>query len=95
MGDYQPYRPSNGTEGDCFTAAWCSRCERDVGYKSATCEEGCGILVRTYAYAIDDPEYPTEWRMASDGAPYCTAFVPIGNEIPDPLDPAAVIAPLL
>ena len=64
------YRPSNGSEGECFMAEWCSCCEHEW-YSE---EEGCDILGNTMAFDIDDPNYPNEWRYNSEGKPICTAF---------------------
>lgn len=64
----EPYRPSNGTEGDCFMAQFCNNCVRDMNPDSP-----CRILTDTFIYSIDDPEYPKEWIEDDDGA-RCTAF---------------------
>lgn len=88
----QPYRPSNGTEGEDFYARNCARClgERDYresGYDAG--ELGCKILTASYAYGIDDPNYPKEW-VRDEGPwelsnPRCTAFVEDhGQTIPPP-----------
>lgn len=69
---WEPYRPSNGTEGDIFRERYCDRCLKD--------EHGdCGILVRTLAFDIGDTKYPVEWRRPKDdeswpGRAECTAF---------------------
>jgi hypothetical protein len=60
----QPYRPSNGTEGDSFMAAFCERCMKF---------SHCKILARSMAFRIDDPEYPTQWIRDDEGA-RCTSF---------------------
>lgn len=64
------YRPSNGTEGECFQGQWCERCTKD----DADNEVYCDILTRTAAFGIEDPEYPKEWTYGDDGQPICTAF---------------------
>lgn len=69
------YRPSCGTEGECFQAAWCDKCEREEH------DEDCEILCNTYCYDVNDPEYPKEWIYGKHG-PECTAFIPIGDPIP-------------
>lgn len=81
---WEPYRPSNGTEGEMFMEQWCSRCARDVAYRNNKPEYGCRILAATFVFDIDDPEYPKEWiRQATDdewpGTARCTAFVPTGE----------------
>jgi hypothetical protein len=63
----EKYRPSNGTEGECFMAEWCDRCAKDAKPLS------CSIITDTMAYDVDDAEYPSEWVW--DGkTPRCTAF---------------------
>ena len=74
------YRPSNGTEGECFINDFCGMCERD---KDAEEGEGCPILAATMAYDVDDPKYPREWICTSNG-PKCTAFIPLGDPVPPP-----------
>lgn len=75
MSESRPYRPSNGTEGHGFIAAWCDICARDDGGR-------CPILARTMAHAVDEPSYPTEWSFDDAGAPQCTAYVPAGDPLP-------------
>lgn len=77
----QKYRPSNGTEGDCFFEAWCWQCASDQSVP-----EGCQIIGATMAYDVNDPDYPQEWQYGKDGQPCCTAFVPAGQPIPAPRD---------
>jgi hypothetical protein len=66
----KPYRPSNGSEGECFQLAFCNQCTKD------TEDVMCDILNRSFWYPIGDPEYPTEWIVDDDGLnnPRCTAF---------------------
>lgn len=68
----EPYRPSNGTDGEGFMGAWCERCARDVGHN-------CSILARALAFDLEDPEYPKEWVRLTvrPWTPSCTAFVPM------------------
>lgn len=79
MADTRPYRPSNGTDGECFQAAFCERCEKDR-YES----KPCPILGRTFYLDVDDPKYPKEWVMDVEGwpgKPRCTAFVERGTSV--------------
>ena len=86
----QKYRPSNGTEGEIFFDAWCRECARDrsmsegVPLEECDDDEVCGIISRTFAHDVDDPEYPHEWQCGPDGQPRCTAFVEVGEPIPEP-----------
>jgi hypothetical protein len=84
------YRPSNGTEGDFFFDRFCFHCERDRKFQEGgDGSEGCDILARTFALDEDDPNYPTEWVWADedgDVVPVCTAFLPIGAQLPTDAD---------
>lgn len=65
----EPYRPSNGTDGDAFEARWCARCAKFRGGK-------CGILFRAFAHDVDHPAYPREWvRTEEHRWGTCTAFM--------------------
>lgn len=64
----KPYRPSNGTEGDYFEAAWCSDCAKQV-------EDACPIFMAMLFYRADEPEYPSEVKYGSDGHPVCLGHV--------------------
>ena len=68
---WEPYRPSNGTEGDIFRADWCEKCTKDV-------DGDCRIIALSMAYDVDEPEYPKEWRRRADATEWpgaeCTAF---------------------
>ena len=86
----QKYRPSNGTEGDCFFAAWCHNCQRDKAMREGCdideCDdnERCEIIASTMCFNVEDAEYPQEWQIGKDGQPCCTAFVPAGQPLPAP-----------
>jgi len=74
------YRPSNGTEGAEFCEAWCDRCVKDVAAQRGDFENGCYIRAATYAFEVDDPEYPSEWTYDATGQPCCTAFEEASKE---------------
>lgn len=89
----EKYRPSNCTEGDCFFAAWCSKCARDNLLREDTafeqCLDGdegdlCEIIGKTFEHDVSDPVYPVEWQYGKDGQPCCTAFILKGEPIPAP-----------
>ena len=61
----EKWRPSNGTEGDLFFTAMCSRCNA---------KETCPIPAQTMAFDTGDDEYPEEWCIDNFGQPTCTAF---------------------
>ncbi len=73
------YRPSNGTEGDIFEDRFCNRCKREAKFRrTEDGSDGCSILMKVMAYAVDDPKYPAEW-IVNLHDPYgstarCTAF---------------------
>lgn len=70
MTDTEPYRPSNGTEGEMFCKDWCRRCRREQNGRQ------CKILTATLIYSVDEPDYPKEWviDVGEPGNPRCTAF---------------------
>lgn len=83
----EKYRPSNGTEGDCFIAVFCCRCARSEHLQADatdTTPAGCPILDLTFRHDVDDPEYPAEWCFDEDGAAQCTAYIPEGEPVPTP-----------
>lgn len=72
----EPYRPSNGTEGDIFHATWCSHCEAVRRWRADPDAPPCMIELRAMAFEIGAPDYPTEWVLDWDTRrPRCTAFV--------------------
>lgn len=71
------FRPSNGTEGECFIDSWCGECARDV-------DDDCPIVAATFAFDVGDDEYPAEWQYGTDGQPKCTAWVALDDPIPTP-----------
>jgi hypothetical protein len=72
----EPYRPSNGSEGDWFMSRFCHRCVKDSESKP------CRILGRTFALDVDDKGYPREWITDDAHGPRCTAFA--DHEKPKP-----------
>ena len=92
MTDTQPYRPSCGSEGADFMAAWCDRCERDAAFREDR-GDSCPIAVATMVYRETDPDYPPEWRI-TNGRPHCTAFAPV-DPTDQPIDPDAVVRNLI
>jgi hypothetical protein len=79
------YRPGNGTEGMAFAEMFCLQCERDRAFWEET-GDGCEIAARVLIYDEGDPEYPTEWTYDASGNPTCTAFLPIGSQLPTDTD---------
>lgn len=74
MKNIKLYRPSNGSEGECFRAKFCDRCEHDDAHNFR--EQGeklCPILGNSLLLDINDPQYPQEWQY-QDGQPTCTSF---------------------
>lgn len=70
------YRPANGTEGDCFYAAWCASCEHERKMREdPDFGDGCQILGATFMFDVTDDSYPKEWRYGDDGRAMCTAYL--------------------
>lgn len=65
----EPYRPSNGTEGEMFMDRWCHQCKRDADDANPCELPGLAML-----FDLGDPDYPKEWQYSPDGQPKCTAF---------------------
>lgn len=90
-----PYRPSNGTEGECFMERWCARCTHDAAMRNdpGAWETGCQIIAMTLAFDVDDPEYPAEWieddvEWPAPSNPRCTAFQPEAGRDDGPIEDA-------
>lgn len=84
MGSSQPlklWRPSNATQGDAFMRDWCGTCAHD--FKDS---ESCDINMRTMAFDMNEPEYPSEWCYNPQGEPVCTAYILKSEPIPSPRD---------
>lgn len=78
----EPYRPSNGDEGDWFRSHFCDRCKIELDFlASGQLGGGCMILLNTMAHDVDDPKYPKEWITNETDGPRCTAFV--SSDAPD------------
>ena len=72
----RPYRPSSGTEGMDFEAAFCDRCKFAPNYDTMV---DCDILSRTFWNNVGDPDYPWQWVSEGLFFPQCAAFVPKDN----------------
>jgi len=78
----QPYRPSNGSEGECFIDHWCGACTHDAVFRDDPDSGlGCQIVADTFVYDKGDPRYPKEWVYDRSGVPCCTAFAEM-DELP-------------
>jgi len=66
------YQPSNGSEGEWFMGQFCYQCSKMP--INCDAKNQCMIQLSTFAWNIEDKEYPKEWRYV-DGEPTCTAFV--------------------
>lgn len=102
------FMPSNGTEGDCFTSAFCDRCINEkFTHTQKHGDAQCDIYSRSIIYwYTDDPRYPSEWKFNADGWPICEAWIKWdwgrdddGNwndpPKPEPEDPNQLVMPFL
>jgi hypothetical protein len=62
-------RPSNGTEGEAWVAAWCHTCAEDV-------EENCPILLASLIFDDGPPQWHRGPMWSPQTAIYCTAYHP-------------------
>jgi len=99
------YRPSNGTEGACFSCFFCENCMFEKYIH--TCKEGdlqCNILNRAWLLDINDENYPSEWTYDAIGNPICTKWISWNWEKddddnwndppePDPIGPNQLLIP--
>ena len=87
----RPFYPSNGTEGEIFMSQWCHCCVLDrASREEDDPANGCEILANALA-AIR----PEEWIIGDDNRARCTAFELDEGQEHLPIDPDAVIRPLL
>lgn len=71
----RPYRPSNGSEGDCFIHTHCYNCiNGKYEHTGDVNDNPCDILSRSFWCEIGDKNYPEEWQYNDDGNPTCTAW---------------------
>lgn len=71
----KPYRPSSGTEGYEFEAAWCERCDHYRPMRDDSNIFDCtqGHLTAAWgADGVDDPLYPKAWVYNAKGKPSCS-----------------------
>ncbi len=79
MSALEPYRPSNGTEGEIFKARFCDRCVKSSRDPE---DEPCPIEAATFFFDIGEEGYPPEWVCEPYTgdieryllSPRCTAF---------------------
>jgi len=77
--DADVYRPSNGTEGELFSARMCGDCRHDEANGG-----DCDRVLRSMTYDVGHPAYPREWRRRFTAAgedAWCTAREP-GKTVP-------------
>ncbi|MDF3821679.1 hypothetical protein P3G55_17375 [Leptospira sp. 96542] len=80
----EPYRPSNGSEGELFMGAWCAACQRDKAFREGEQLDGCDDNEVCAIIGASFRGEAKEWVYGADGQPKCTAFVPAGQPIPAP-----------
>lgn len=76
----KPYRPANGTEGDCFFEGECLGCIHQTDLNQ---NHICETESLSFWASKDDPLYPIELQYGPDGQPCCkrkTVLPPIHLE---------------
>lgn len=77
MGKYtgKPYRPSNGSEGECFIGKFCENCIHEKFIHTQNMDDKkCNILTHSMCFGTDDAEYPKEWMYDENDRPTCTNY---------------------
>lgn len=88
------FMPSNGTEGDVFTQAFCMNCINCDPNPDG--KKQCDIWARSMLHWMEPnhPEYPKEWVFNPEGWPVCTSWQKWDwNNDGDPDDPDNPKAP--
>jgi len=67
------YCPSSGTEGVWFTGKFCDHCINQ--HPDPDNPKQCDILMRSFAYSVNDKKFPEEWQYDEKDNPTCTAWV--------------------
>jgi hypothetical protein len=62
----EPYRPSNGHEGELLFTRHCLSCKHNP------VDEPCEIIMQSMSYDTSDIEYPGELIYSDCGQPQCT-----------------------
>jgi hypothetical protein len=63
----ETFRPSNGTEGEYFMAAWCDLCRKNREWRESD-SNPCEILCKSTTSEVP------EWKYDADGIPCCSEF---------------------
>jgi hypothetical protein len=90
----EPYRPSNGSEGDEFASVFCEFCARELANRPAEDARGlsffrakhpggCPILTATYGHDVDESGYPAEWVRDTGGGVEAFATSRCTGFVPD------------
>ena len=71
--EQRPYRPSNGTEGECFIDTYCMNCINCDPNPDG--KKQCEILCASLWFNINEEGYPKEWIYNEQNKPTCTSWV--------------------
>ncbi len=78
----EQYTPSNGTEGEMFIDSWCRHCARDKSMRDGEPVEECDDEELCQILGASFRGEAKEWQYDKHGQPCCTAFVPVGQQVP-------------
>lgn len=74
--------PSNGTEGHMFISDWCANCARDLPSNGSKPFDDCDDSELCPILAASFRGEATEWIEHDNGRTECTAFVQMGDVVP-------------
>ena len=76
------FKPSNSTEGYAFIGQWCENCARDCPSNGSKEFDECDDSELCQILAASFRGEAKEWVEHDDGRTECTAFVPMGDVVP-------------
>lgn len=69
------YRPSNGTEGECFMSEHCFQCIHEkFTHTQNHKDKKCDIMSASLIFDTHEKGYSKEWIYDDNGKPTCTAY---------------------
>ena len=78
MSNQIKFHPANSTEFGRFFVDFCLNCVhgRYELHQDECKDKPCEIIAKAFFFAVDDPNFPSEWAYDDKGKPACTAYKP-------------------